>query len=951
MIHTSTKSKRDLQRSQHRGWVLAIVLACFVAMMTCAAAPAAEVRVNAMSGEPFGIAEITFPVTDECELAWHCRAFRIEEANGRVLYPILDHGGLLQRLAARLGGSSPKAPPRAAISFLFVGDEPLEITLHAAEVHRFTINPDPHRAAKHARMGRAWWKKIWGPVGERLDDGNRPRPVENYVAGMGLYRMGINRHPARHKTSAGTLEEMVIGTARMRSSMARAVSFGWADQGAADQPLLPALGWSTIQLPSNDDVKMEDIAYRVPDNCIYLRFAKFTNMLWVLRLLESNGEELQRLITTRGFRGNASAKVQRQLAIQELPFADLIGDRLIDDVALVCRDIFLTDGPALGVVLKVKSSIFTSGLRGVRKQAVESMKDFGATEKTVEIEGRKVSFISTPDNRLRSFHVVDGKWQMLTNSRAIAASFLRTGDKKQLSLADSPTFQQLRSEMPPEKNDTLFAYVPTGFFEAFTAPEYIIELQRRTRAQAELKLLEVAKYAARQESRALAGAGRDVPPETEDVVTGLSERGLLPPSFGVRSDASRPMWRDGRPIDSLRGGVGTFLPVPDVEITKATVEENRVYQRFVNSHAGRWSTLDPIMLRMRKTPSPNKRGRDQLLIDARVTPLQQNNATILLGLLGKHRLERMRPHKDALFTAEAMISSSWVPTNIDTHAQLTVLKGPRVEPVYGGGIADLLALAKRVPSRLLVEPANSAFDRRWWRPAVRSEVGEYWYGPFDLIGRRMADHAAISFDQRNLLNAPEKIDWERLETPAQAWIHCEDLEGSSLEDAVTSLAAVRAMSGSIKNAQIFHQWTELLGLPASDGATLAKSLVGMDPVCPLGGRYELVADGSGHEHWQSSSWARDSISPKDLPDYYPALLRWCHGIDASLDLGKEGLHLKAVVEVDFAERDEEKSKSSDEELNGKDGGKEVVDGEKKPASGKGGFKLPFSILGGSKKSE
>ena len=87
--------------------------------------------------------------------------------------------------------------------------------------------------------------------------------------------------------------------------------------------------------------------------------------------------------------------------------------------------------------------------------------------------------------------------------------------------------------------------------------------------------------------------------------------------------------------------------------------------------------------------------------------------------------------------------------------------------------------------RTLVEPARSAFDRRWWQPAVPSPEGEYLYGPFDLIGRRMADHAAISFDRGQLLDAPQKVDWERLETPAQAWVHVVDLEGTSIEDAVT----------------------------------------------------------------------------------------------------------------------------------------------------------------------
>ena len=181
-----------------------------------------------------------------------------------------------------------------------------------------------------------------------------------------------------------------------------------------------------MQLPVAPDVDIEEIAYRVPENCFYLRFARFTNMLWVLRMLESHGEELQRLATTRGFRVDAGEKIKSQLAIAELPFADLIGDRLIDDVALIGRDLFLADGAAVGVVLRVKNPLFTSGLKGVRRKAVEAFEKAGARETTVAIEGQNVSLIATPDNQLRSFHVVDGNWQLLTNSSSMAASFLRT---------------------------------------------------------------------------------------------------------------------------------------------------------------------------------------------------------------------------------------------------------------------------------------------------------------------------------------------------------------------------------------------------------------------------------------------------------------------------------------------------------------------------------------------
>ncbi len=918
-----------------------------------ATALAGDIRVDAVAGEPFGVGEISFPIDSDDGRRWQSRAIHLSEANDRVVYPILEPAGIFSRVASAMEGNLPSAPPRASISFLFVGDAPLELSVPGLNVRAIRVTPRPHQTARHARMCRNWWKHVWGTMGDRINDNNRPRPVENYVAGMGLCRLNINRHPARRDTSTGTIEEMVIGTARMRSNMSRMVAFGWADQGEANCPLLPAFQWTTVQVPPMEHVGIEEIAYRVPDDCVYLRFAKFTNMLWSLGLLESHGEELQRLITTRGFRVDAGKKIQSQLAIQELPFANLIGDRLVDDVALIGRDIFLTDGAAIGIVLRVKSSFFTSGIKRLRQQTVKRLEPSGATEQLLTIAGREVSLISTPDNRLRSFHVVDGDWQLLTNSRAIAESFLKTADEQQPSLADIPAFQKLRSEMPADRKDTLFAYVSTRFLQAFTSPAYLVELQRRIRARAELSLLEVAHLAAEQEDRALRGAGREVPAMGDDLVESLRLRGMLPPGFAVRADGSRPQWQNGAAVDSLRGGKGTFLPVPDVEVTMATEAENRVYQQFVSRHLGNWSALDPVVLRLRKRSLPEKPGRDELEIDLRVTPLQPHNAAILMGLTGQHRLERVRLAEDTLISVQGIVNSRWVPTKVDTHMQWVVSDGPRVEPVDRARIADILMLAKRVPMRLLVDPADSAFDRTWWQPAVPTEEGDYFFGPFGLIGRRMTDHAAIAFEQSQLLDTPPNLDWERVESPAQMWVHVGDLTGSSIEDVVRNLAAIRSTKASIRNVQIFHQWTGLLGLSTGEGLDLVRTLVGMEPVCPLGGDYLHVATGlppdaagrpadapnhpdraaSVDGEWASSRWSTDSMAPEDLNDYYPALLDWFHGVDASLDLGDEGMHLKATVEVAFSESDNPPSDGPADSSNR---------GEARPGTG---FKIPFGIFG------
>ncbi len=50
----------------------------------------------------------------------------------------------------------------------------------------------------------------------------------------------------------------------------------------------------------------------------------------------------------------------------------------------------------------------------------------GAKLESVRIAGRPVTFLSTPDNRLRSFYASDGNFHLITTSRTIVEWFLAT---------------------------------------------------------------------------------------------------------------------------------------------------------------------------------------------------------------------------------------------------------------------------------------------------------------------------------------------------------------------------------------------------------------------------------------------------------------------------------------------------------------------------------------------
>ena len=81
--------------------------------------------------------------------------------------------------------------------------------------------------------------------------------------------------------------------------------------------------------------------------------------------------------------------------------------------------------PRSGMLFQASNTkILNNDLSQQRQRALDRAKANGATAQTLKIAGREVSFFSTPDNRLRSFHAVDGDFHLVTTSRAMVERFL-----------------------------------------------------------------------------------------------------------------------------------------------------------------------------------------------------------------------------------------------------------------------------------------------------------------------------------------------------------------------------------------------------------------------------------------------------------------------------------------------------------------------------------------------
>ena len=294
------------------------------------------------------------------------------------------------------------------------------------------------------------------------------------------------------------------------------------------------------------------------------------------------------MVTLRGHAAGRNERFQRQLAIKESALAEILGGQVISDVALIGRDLFLDEGAAMGILFEARNPTpLSRNINSQRANAQVLHQQEGAAFQTLAIGGQDVSLLSTPGNQLRSFYAISGKYHLVTTLRRIVQRFLETAEG-QRSLGKAAEFADARAAMPVSREDTVFIYLPSRFFQGLASPQYQIELRRRMRAITDIQLVQFARLAAQAEG--LPAASLD-----ELVVTVL-----LPVGFNQRPDGSRVVLEDPNLPDSLRGNRGTFLPVPDVSLGGVTQQESAWYQTLAAFYQSHWQQTDPLMVGIKR---------------------------------------------------------------------------------------------------------------------------------------------------------------------------------------------------------------------------------------------------------------------------------------------------------------------------------------------------------------
>ena len=943
--------------------------ACLFFASIAAHAEGSPLRAEAVAGEPFGVCRVTLDTKGErsgeaatspkapgakrgnLALLEQVRRASVQEANGRDLYPAswdARLGGepfpepeLEEVVEVEASGSDaapaaspspspsagPSVRPSAVLWFLFHGESDLDLklaNLGAACVGgalRVPVTQDP---ARLDALKREWRLAFLGQIEavRRMDAYDLS--LDLYLSDMLARRMGLTKS-GREKNAWGRRDkaEDVVGLLTGAESIRLAMQSGVMLDDASkleplDQPLPQAAAPPELPVPPFNDgrVQVEPLAMRVPKECFYLRCAKFDDFLWLGRCLDQWGGELRGVVSGRGADKGFKPKLERQLALRETEASRRFGWTVVKDVALIGTDTFFQEGSAVGLLFQARNNGLLRGHLDAQRQAVQSANPAVASS-TMHIGDREVALIESPDHAVRSFYVQDGDFHLVTNSLWIVQSFLATRKAEHgqsMSIGGLKEFRYARSRVAAS-DDGAFLYLSDPFFRNLVGPAYRVEMTRRARSAAELQVLLFARAAARAEGQPL------------EEVEALKQAGFLPAGFGQRSDGSAPRLVSGLAVDSVRGGRGSFLPVPDVELKGVTASEAKAYGAFAKSYQRVWQNMDPVFGSIRHQDAA--KGADRIAMELHISPYAKSRYGFFLGLTGEALKDRVAAVKGDILAIEVapkleailgrrskMMGEGGAPSLVRPRmfAGLRDIAVPwRMadgEIAWGGGLADKVLMDNLrgylgehagagqgfLQQTGLMEDEDVKPDAKGFMRLNERFFHHDWVGKESEIWSRKfkSSFLVVGTGRKMLETVTNQIKLEPAPSPAQLRLRVGNLEESRLADRLRAELYARDRRVSAGGSLLLQDFQRQLHV--TDAVGSVQSLMDAKLACPLGGAYAV--DGEASERWTSSAWKEPWLQGVNrVPEgYRHPLLDTVLGL--RLDLAIDPQALQTRMELD-----------------------------------------------------
>ncbi|WDQ17319.1 hypothetical protein [Rhodopirellula sp. P2] len=896
-----------------------------------------DVRVQAVVGQPYGVAVIEMPLQNPI-VGPGPGPLTIEEepapASTRIFYPVsndvrvtmgrppseqpvpqIGRGRLLNRVGNLIRELASNDDPKEQtvgrrVMFLFTGDQSFSVPVrdHLGTLTMVDVRPVPDPTLART-LQTAWWEETTAAAKRQMDATDTPPWVPTYLVAMLSGRLNLplpawfgrgdeteTQDPLLHTLewiggAAGVANE-VFAAAAAGGTLQQALNDPAPAQVAAlPLPVSPAwqspMATAPVEAPA-----MEVMAEHVPPECFYLRYGSFENYLWFRDLTLEYGGDVSRMITLRGISNDSAERLERQLGVQTNAMSRLLGPSVIEDQALIGRDLYLDDGASIGVLFHAKNVfLLRSSLNSDRTKLADN--NDALTLKKVDLQHGSATLLRSSDNRVRSFLVEAGPCILVTNSETIADRFLEVAQTGE-SLAATADFQLARSYMPLERNDTIFAYFSAEMLQGLLEPSYLIELRRRMQAEADIALVRLARMAAR--SNAIPGE-----PPMEEIDT-LIDMGFLPENFGERADGTGVVSFGNRLVDTRRGARGTFLPIADNPVDLVTASESRWYGQIAAAYSDQFSSLDPIVIGVQREEFPvdpsgpaGGERRERLTIHAEIAPWQPENYGSWAKQLGAPTQVAIDFAPDDVVALQAHVASDTL--GPPTHLFAAIKDSFPPEPESIDGLISKYRALKMLPGYLGAWPQPGALDRLPLGLGRGQPVGP---GMNRLIGgvyRYTGGGFSVLSFQPEVLNASlPYLAANEVDDPAQVRGRIDNLNGTQLEGWVNQQLYERAAAASLAGAEFLNSLVAQLSVPVDEVLDQAELVLGGRPQCPLGGEYLFDP---ARRRFVSTAWPSDALAPSPYApvDYQTPLLSWFRGAEARLTQYANRLIADATIEI------------------------------------------------------
>jgi hypothetical protein len=892
-------------------------------------------EIIAVAGDQYGVCSVNRPLEpDEQGLPASSHALfelisnaTVQEANNRALYPVWCIDSV-----DRSGSKS------IVLYFLFKGQDELDlsISLSAPMSVRSNLIVKPTMDARlNRQMLNGWWQAYIARI-EMIEELDIYEPtVEFGIAAIMKRRLGFDgelpdffgRRDRGGNRDFDDAFALLLGTESIRLAMqAKTLLDTKGNAGLADKPLPNPVAAPEMPVPpfNNSIVKVEPIALRVPAECFYLRFGSFPGFFDSMDFLGRWGIAFRSAISSRSVDFEIMQRLERQLAINETALRKFFGGAVLQDAAIIGTDFFIKEGASIGILFQAKqNSILKGQLESMRKDIAKADPD--AVETIINISGCQVSLLLAQGNAVRSFYVQDGDFHLIATSRWMIENFLATRRKPQNALGGLEEFRYARSRINPSEKG-IFVYLSDPFFRNLVSPSYRIEMARRANSIVEMQMAALARMVAAREGS-----------ESSDVGS-LIKSGFLPRGFGNRPDSSKLIMQNGRFVDSLRGSVGSMLPIADVLVEGATEAEVDAYYAFSEAYEGIWTNMDPVFgnLKMQKSD-----GGQKFELRLSISPYARSRYDFFLPLLGKPLKDRIALAPGTLLSAEVRLNDDLLSLldeasndgyededDEDGEGVAAVLNKPKplvTEKPYAmrlfAGLRDaelpyiLESGSLNTGEELLpyisehlkgyvgaVIPNNRKFTIDMFFPKASKPDAKGYYRVQDSFrespsrsakGRVSAEYQAWArkFDPflvigtgRSLLETVSPhIKIQSAEQPAQLRVTLGDFSSTSIGRLIKAklYAADRRISaGGAMQLQSIQQQ-----LNPKDPAMALQELQDQKLTCPIGGQY--IQDSEQPGLWKSTAWQEPTLfQTNQVPINYshPILdgMKWLR-IDFSID--------------------------------------------------------------------